>query len=200
METFKHTKGEDRVWFTSDLHLGHDKEFIWKARGFNSVEEMNERIIDSINFVADEKDTLYILGDLALCPIEEARYWLSQIKCPNVVVIAGNHDTDNRLKLYKELGFKVQFGARLKYDKYHFFLSHYPTLTENPGEDKLTLAHTNLFGHTHQTYRTGNHSKFSYNVGMDAHKCCLVDIETIIIRLKDFIQKENEPAIMSLEY
>ena len=195
--TLKHTKGEDRVWFTSDLHLGHDKEFVWKARGFDSVQEMNESIIENINMCVNEQDTLYILGDLALCPIEEAKYWLSQIKCSNVVVIVGNHDTDTRLKLYEELGFKIQFGARLRYDKYHFFLSHYPTLTANPGEDKLTLAHINLFAHTHQTYKIGDHSKFSYNVGMDAHSCRPIDIETIIFRLREYNQRFNELVSMS---
>ena len=31
-----------KIFVTSDLHFGHDREFIWKARGFNSVQEMNE--------------------------------------------------------------------------------------------------------------------------------------------------------------
>ena len=26
-------------YFTSDLHIGHDKEFIWGSRGFSSLEE-----------------------------------------------------------------------------------------------------------------------------------------------------------------
>ena len=33
------------IWFTSDLHLGHDKDFIVKARGFETVEEMNAEIV-----------------------------------------------------------------------------------------------------------------------------------------------------------
>ena len=191
MKTFKHTKGEDRVWFTSDLHFGHDKEFVWKARGFNSVAEMNESIIKNLNMCVNEQDTLYILGDLALCPIEEAKYWLSQIKCKNIVVIVGNHDTDTRVKLYEELGFKVQFGARLRYDKYHFFLSHYPTLTANPGEDKLTLAHINLFGHIHAKTWEAQHTRFAYHVGVDTHNCYPVEIDTIISTLKDKIVQKD---------
>lgn len=26
------------IYMTSDLHFGHDREFIWKVRGFLSVE------------------------------------------------------------------------------------------------------------------------------------------------------------------
>ena len=33
--------GERKVWLTSDLHLCHDKEFIWGPRGFKNVDEMN---------------------------------------------------------------------------------------------------------------------------------------------------------------
>ena len=185
METFRHYINENKVWVTSDLHLGHDKEFVWKARGFSSVGEMNETIIKKINNFVNEADTLYILGDLALCPTDEAKYWLSQIKCKNIVVIIGNHDTDVRIKLYEELGFKVQFGGRLKYGKYHFFLSHYPTLTANPGEDKLTLAHINLYGHTHVNYTWNTNFPFSYHVGCDAHICHPVSLDYIIEDLKE---------------
>ena len=39
---------DSRVWVISDLHLGHDKPFVWEARGFDSVEEMNQTIIKNI--------------------------------------------------------------------------------------------------------------------------------------------------------
>lgn len=195
METFRHYINENKIWVTSDLHFGHDKEFVWKARGFSSVGEMNETIIKNINDIVNEVDTLYILGDLALCPIDEAKYWLSQIKCKNIVVIIGNHDTDARIKLYEELGFKVQFGGRLRYGKYHFFLSHYPTLTANPGEDKLTLAHVNLYGHTHVDYTWDTNFPFSYHVGCDAHICRPVSLDDIILDLKENLAMKNHNLI-----
>ena len=34
------------IWLCSDLHLGHDREFVWKKRGFSSCEEMNNTIYD----------------------------------------------------------------------------------------------------------------------------------------------------------
>ena len=183
--TLKHTP-EEKVWFTSDLHLGHDKEFIWKARGFNSVGEMNETIIKNLQETVGENDYLYILGDLCLCPSEEAKYWLAQIP-GKVHVIVGNHDTDSRLGLYDDFGFTWCFANRMRYKKYHFFLSHYPTLTANPGEDKLTLAHINLFGHTHDISCWRPENKFAYNVGMDAHNCYPCRLDHIIEDLKLFI-------------
>ena len=38
-------------YFTSDLHIGHDKDFIWKARGFNSIEEHDTQILKNWNSI-----------------------------------------------------------------------------------------------------------------------------------------------------
>ena len=54
------------IFIVSDLHLGHDKPFIYGARGFESVEEMNETIIRKWNEVVGEEDDVYILGDLVM--------------------------------------------------------------------------------------------------------------------------------------
>ena len=179
--TFKHNE-QERVWFTSDLHFGHDQEFVWKARGFTCVEEMNETLIENFKEVVGENDHLYILGDLCLGSLEEARYWLSQLP-GKITVIVGNHDTDNRIELYEELGFKVQYSGRLAYRGFRFFLSHYPTVTTTETKH-FSLATFNLFGHTHQKERLGLHSTYSYNVGVDANDCYPVEIEEIITCLK----------------
>ena len=54
------------VFVTSDFHFCHDKEFIWKTRGYSSVEEMNEIQIEKFNSLVQPDDTVYILGDLML--------------------------------------------------------------------------------------------------------------------------------------
>ena len=54
------------IWLTSDFHFGHDREFVWKARGYSSVEEMNEIQIEKFNSLVQPDDTIYILGDLML--------------------------------------------------------------------------------------------------------------------------------------
>ena len=54
------------IFLTSDLHFGHNKEFIYKVRGFNSIEEMNEAIIERWNSVVNNDDDVYVLGDLML--------------------------------------------------------------------------------------------------------------------------------------
>lgn len=53
-------------WFSSDLHFGHNKDFIYQARGFNSIEEHDKAIVDNWNSIVDEDDDVYLLGDLML--------------------------------------------------------------------------------------------------------------------------------------
>ena len=49
-----------KVFLTSDLHFGHDREFIWKARGFNSIEEMNETYVSRWNDTVCDEDDIYV--------------------------------------------------------------------------------------------------------------------------------------------
>ena len=35
------------IYFTSDCHFSHDKEFLWGPRGFKNQWEMNEKIIEN---------------------------------------------------------------------------------------------------------------------------------------------------------
>ena len=56
----------EQIYVTSDLHFGHDREFIWKARGYNSVDEMNEDYVHKWNITVDNDDDVYVLGDLML--------------------------------------------------------------------------------------------------------------------------------------
>ena len=54
------------IYLTSDWHFGHQREFIWGARNYSSVEEMNEDQIDKVNSLVKPEDDLYVLGDLML--------------------------------------------------------------------------------------------------------------------------------------
>ena len=56
----------EQIYVTSDLHFGHDREFIWKVRGYDSVDEMNEDYVHKWNITVDNDDDVYVLGDLML--------------------------------------------------------------------------------------------------------------------------------------
>lgn len=50
------------MWFTADLHLGDTNILHDMDRPFDSVEEMNRKVIDAINECVAVDDRLYILG------------------------------------------------------------------------------------------------------------------------------------------
>ena len=54
------------IYLTSDLHFCHNREFLYKPRGFDSVWDMNKVIVESWNKVVGADDDVYVLGDLML--------------------------------------------------------------------------------------------------------------------------------------
>ena len=111
------------IWLISDTHLNHDKEFIWKARGFNSVQEMNDAIIERWNEVVKYDDVVYHLGDFIMSDLDSGIAFIKQLK-GKIKLAIGNHDTQNRLVAFCDLyNFDdIQFGYRLKEGKKSFLL------------------------------------------------------------------------------
>ena len=177
------------IFLTSDLHFNHDQEFVWKERGFNSVEEMNEEIIRRFNSVVQEEDNVYILGDLCMSGNLEKNKELIERLNGNLYIILGNHDTDNRIKMYfecKNIKTVIGYATILKYKKYRFYLSHYPTNTANyDDEEDLKSRTINLCGHIHtkDALCAVREGRLTYHVEVDAHDCYPVPIEHIIATL-----------------
>lgn len=170
-----------KIFITSDLHFCHDRDFVWKARGFNSIEEMNETIVKRFNEKVSPEDTVYILGDIMLNNNEEGEKYLSQLN-GELHIILGNHDTASRIEIYKKYAVEVVYATTLKYKKKSFYLSHYPTLTGNGDDPKVVI---NLHGHTHQTTAFTEGYGFMYHVGMDSNMCYPISLDEILENLKD---------------
>jgi calcineurin-like phosphoesterase family protein len=174
------------IWLTSDLHLGHDKDFVVQARGFETVEEMNAEIIRRWNERVYPDDDVYVLGDLTLGDVEEGIRLIAKLN-GYLHILRGNHDTDKKVEKYLELPnvVSVQYADVLKYGKAVFWLGHYPTITANYDDDKPWAKHVVcLFGHTHQEQPFYNDNPYMYNVGMDAHNCTPITIDEIIADIR----------------
>lgn len=183
------------IWVSSDFHFGHDREFIWKARGFENVQEMNETIVKNCCEHIINEDTFYILGDAMLGGsnfLEEGLKLLSRIP-GHKIIIAGNHDTPVRRKAYEDCGIPVYDATTLTYRKLHFYLSHYPTIVTNLDENESLKTRTlGLYGHTHQRNNFYNDNPYIYHVGVDSHNCCPVLLDNIIEEMKTKVQECKE--------
>ena len=192
-----------KIYLTSDTHFGHDREFIWKVRGFNSVKEMNETIVQKWNETVDDEDDIYILGDIILGDASNIEY-VKRLR-GKIHIVLGNHDTAKREEMYRNLPSVVEVaevGIRLKYKKHHFVLTHYPMLTGNLEKESLKQMSLNLFGHTHQASNFYNDMPYMYHVGVDSHDCCPVLLDDVteemyakVKECKEFLDEEPaEPA------
>lgn len=178
------------IWFTSDTHFCHDKPFVYEPRGFSSIQEMNEAVIERWNSVVAPDDTVYHLGDLMLMDNEGGLECLSRLNGA-ICFVSGNHDTDRRIASYIEqklvwLGYSFYVPYENNGYKGKFYLSHYPTITDNYDSDKpLTQRVINLHGHTHSKEKFYDNNPLIYNVGMDAHDCYPVNLDQIITDIKE---------------
>ena len=114
---------DKRIFVTSDTHFCHDKEFIWKARGFESIDEMNEKIIENWNAVVSKDDIIIHLGDAMLGNTEKGIECMKRLN-GKILLTFGNHDTDNRITEYAKLPNVELIGYSniLKYKKISFYL------------------------------------------------------------------------------
>ena len=182
---------EKKIWFTSDTHFNHDKPFVWQVRGYNNVQEMNKDIVTKWNQLVNDEDEVYHLGDVMLGENELGLDYIKQLK-GKIHIILGNHDTDVRKVLYEQLSniVEVTYATMIKYKKWHFFLSHYPTIMGSWGDQKKLW---NLSGHTHSNLKFENGQYKSYNVGLDAHNNCLIEISQILTDIQNYNnQKDKE--------
>lgn len=172
------------IYLTSDLHFGHEREFLYGPRGFASIQEHDEAVITRWNETIQEDDDVYVLGDLMLNDNEHGLECLRRLN-GRLHLIRGNHDTDARWKLYSELENVVElcgWSCMLRIGKRYFYLSHWPVRIGNGEEVHGPYC---LHGHTHHDNAYEYIEDRCYNVNLDAHNCYPVAIEDIIKNIKD---------------
>lgn len=180
-----------KIWLTSDLHFCHNRGFIYEPRGFNSVDEHNKTIVSNWNKVVSEDDDVYVLGDLMLNDNETACEYIKQLN-GRIHIVRGNHDTDTRWAIYMSLPNVVElcgWAMMIHYRKYHFYLSHFPTLTGNLEKESLHQCTLNLFGHTHSREKFYEDRPYMYNVALDAHNNTPVLLDDIIEEMKEKVKE-----------
>jgi calcineurin-like phosphoesterase family protein len=98
------------IWITSDLHIGHHGvcKFInnngTKMRPWDSIEQMDEELINRFNEKVLPEDKCYILGDIALN--QRAIPYLERLNCRHLRLIKGNHDVfslDKYLPFFEDI-------------------------------------------------------------------------------------------------
>lgn len=182
------------IYMSSDYHLNHDREFIWKARGFQSVEEMNEAIVERNNSMVTDDDILIICGDVMLGGADKLEKGIELLKRMNgkKLIVTGNHDTPARRKAYLGINIPVFDAYAFVYKHHNLYFSHYPTLTSNLNEESLKQMTLNFYGHTHQTTNFYDDRPYMYHIGADSHDCYPVLLDNALKEMKEKINECKE--------
>jgi calcineurin-like phosphoesterase family protein len=162
------------LYFTSDTHFGHKNIINLCNRPFDSVEEMDEKLIENINNKVGKKDILYIVGDFSFNGVESYR---KRINCSDVRLIKGNHDSFkeclNNFTYIRD--YEIIYLASCpvpelkghKYEKGNIVLSHYPFASW----DRERRGAIHLYGHEHGNYEAFREKHFPgkacFDIGVD---------------------------------
>lgn len=134
----------------------------WKAgyRDFNSVTEMNETIIQTVNQYVKWDDTLWFLGDLCFGDHRLTPRWRERINCRTIHWIKGNHD--KHADEYPAAFESIQDYWQGKLDNHEFVLCHYAFRVWR-GSHK---GFYHCYGHSHASLEHSPNGK-SMDVGID---------------------------------
>jgi len=142
------------IWFSSDFHFGHSniagpKVSQWSNgyRDFESVEEMNKTLIQTINKYVKYNDILYFLGDFCFGGHKNTPSYRNSLNCQTIHVCRGNHDghIDKYASCFSSINDVMWY--REKRSNYPIFMSHYSHRVWE-GSHKSFI---HLYGHSHDT-------------------------------------------------
>lgn len=149
------------IWYTADLHFGHENIIQFSGRPFRSASHMDTVLIENMWKVVKPGDVLYIVGDFAFGPSAKDSGWLRMIfdQLPGAErhLVVGNHDLAPTQALPWT---SVTHLTEVEDGGKNNVLCHYPMITWN-GARKGALQ---IFGHVHNNW-TG--SRNAVNVGVD---------------------------------
>lgn len=169
------------IFISSDLHINHRNILTFlnpdgsRMRPFDSVEQMDEFMLEEHNSVVKPNDKWYNLGDVAIKRKDIAKIASYHGKKR---LIRGNHDiykTREYLEVFEEV-----YAYRVLDD---LLLSHIPVHPES-----VKPRWTNVHGHTHSNVPQGHFGPQYYNVCVEMINYRPVALED----LRVLIRKQRE--------
>jgi calcineurin-like phosphoesterase family protein len=189
-----------KVWIISDTHFGHKNicrgVTAWRlpdgsvpisqTRDFDSINEMNDMIVNNINSVVGQDDVLIHLGDWSFGGFENIKIFRDRIVCKEIHLILGNHDEhiEKNRDGIQELFTSVNHYTKLMYKFETLVLMHYPI----DSWDGLNKGHIHLHGHCHLPQQKVFGKGRRMDVGIDGNMFFMpYDLDNVIkiVKMRD---------------
>ena len=160
-----------RVWLTSDLHLGHANIIGFCDRPFGDAQSMDAALMNLLGKVVPG-ELLVIVGDIALGQFSAAMALLKTLPCRKILV-AGNHDFERSGKPRflcdpDVFGAVVPFLCWAGHQGRDVLVSHYPaSIPESMNAKHRQSKLLNYHGHLHQKTLAATDTVKYMNVGWD---------------------------------
>lgn len=161
------------IWRTQEGEIP-----VSSTRDFVNIDHMNDTIVNNINSVVGQDDTLIMLGDVSFGGFENIGIFLDRLVCKNIHLILGNHDhhiENNRCDIQDRF-LSVNHYLEVNIEDKNFVLSHYPFQSWNGLNKNVIMLH----GHVHlpEDRKMGNGKKM--DVGLDGNNIKPYSISEII--------------------
>jgi len=189
---FKTLETTGKIFITSDWHFGHknivrgvtnwrtqDGEVpVGSTRDFETIDKMNQQLVDNINTLVGQDDTLIMLGDVSFGGFDNIGIFLDRLICKNIHLTLGNHDhhiQNNRGDIQTRF-LSVNHYLEVRLNDRNFVLCHYPLQSWN----NMNKGVIHLHGHVHlPKHRKFGHGK-KMDVGVDGNGMNPYSIDEII--------------------
>jgi calcineurin-like phosphoesterase family protein len=184
---------EQKIWFTSDMHIGHRNVIRFCNRPWTDEKEMCEGLINSWNSLVGDNDIVFVLGDTFwFNDSRMIKKVIDRLKGKTIYILPGNHDDFShyhRVDTSSETGrivlcqdVVVLWLQEANGKTTEIWMSHYPMMT---WPHRVNGA-WQLFGHIHSNaFRTEGVDQDlplhwnQHDVGCDYWGYRPVDFETL---------------------
>lgn len=172
------------IFFTADTHFCHKNIIKYEDRPFNSVEEMNEIMIQKWNAKVKPIDSIYILGDFIFSDGITANQLVKRLNGKKYL-IKGNHDSFLKDKSFDRSQLEwIKYYYMLRDNNIKYALFHYPIAVW----DCKHYGSIHLYGHVHSN-KDSHHPLLinlvnAFNVGVDVNNYEPVNISEILVKAK----------------
>lgn len=193
-------KGQ-KLFFTSDTHYNHanicSATTKWvpanrNTRQFDSLEAMNDALVNNINEVVGENDILIHLGDWSFGGFDAIAEFRDRITCKNIHLVYGNHD-HHQMKnkhdiqsLYASCHDYLFLNVRRpgeggRMDKYNFVCMHFPIASWNGMNDGVIHLHGHVHLPPHQRVADGK----AMDVGVEGNGLYPISLDEVLDIMKN---------------